>query len=108
MGWEEEKEDQKESDEIISHSNLEEELRIILEQVLQTALNNDFIKQKMSNLTAAQQCVIADRICLVKEKLLKNMVEKIQGDVFSNVITPQFVKECMQELSTELSDTFRF
>jgi len=86
----------------------EEGLTSILDSVLTTTFDqNPLIQQKFQKMSRAQQCLISDKIRLVKEK----MVEKLMQQSSSNgaeeknsqrEITPDDVKQCMQEIGAEM------
>lgn len=102
--WEEDQNDESKEDcEFISKNNAEEELRSLLDQVLQSALGSNILSQKMASLTTAQQCLMGDKIADAKERLLQTFMKKIQDDKsVEYVITPDIVKACMQEVAHEL------
>jgi len=93
--WEEENET---TDEYFTSNNAEEKLRAILDTVLQSALSN---VQTKKNINAAQQCIVADKICDAKERLVSNLLKKIENNDV-NVITPDIIHACMQEVAGEL------
>jgi len=104
--WEEEHEEQQDSEQIIPFSSSEEGLRTLLDTVLQSALSNVIKAQNSKNITAAQQCIVAEKVNTAKERLVQSLMKKINqnGETtpVQNVITPDIVKACMQEVALEL------
>jgi len=100
--WEEEHEDKEQQEQFsIPFSSSEESIRALLDTVLQSALSNVIVKKK--NITAAQQCIVADKVNTAKERLVQSLMKKINVNADQqNVITPDIVKACMQEVALEL------
>lgn len=79
------------------NNNSEGQIRDILDDVLKSALEKTGMNQKMNNLTAAQQCYMADRIVKAKERLLTKLMSsqsnhsKESGSAPQD-ITPEYVK----------------
>lgn len=88
----------------ISSSSPEDALQIVLNTVLQTALQKTGIMDKMVKLPASQQGFIAERIARAKEKLKNKLLEQAQvaEDGLERVITKENVLQCMQELQEDL------
>lgn len=91
-------------------------LRSILDSVLAKALENSGIYTKMTTqMSAAQQCFMADRIHQAKERLLTKLMDTTAhlssedgknnnnsgGGNKVKEITPELVRKCMEEIGTE-------
>lgn len=88
----------------ISSSSPEDALQLVLNTVLQTALQKTGIMDKMGKLPASQQGFIAERIARAKEKLKNKLLEQaqvVEGGL-ERVITKENVLQCMQELRGDL------
>lgn len=88
----------------ISSSSPEDALHMILNGVLQTALQKTGVMDRMEKLPQSQQGMIAERIANAKEKLMNKLLEQSQaGDGgLERVITKEHVLQCMQELQDDL------
>jgi hypothetical protein len=88
----------------ISSSSPEDALHMILNSVLQTALQKTGVMDRMEKLPQSQQGMIAERIAKAKEKLMNKLLEQsMVGDGgLERVITKEHVLQCMQELQDDL------
>ena len=82
--------------------NGEEGIRTVLDSVLMKAMSG--VSDQLGRLNPAQQRVVAAKIADAKEKLVTKMVEARDGTNGSGgtVITPAYVKQCMEEVGKEL------
>ena len=82
--------------------NGEEGIRTVLDSVLLKAMSG--VSDQLGRLNPAQQRVVAAKIADAKEKLLTKMVQARDGTNGSGgtVITPAYVKQCMEEVGKEL------
>ena len=90
--------------------NGEEGIRTVLDSVLMKAMTG--VSDQLGRLNAAQQRVVAAKIADAKEKLVAKMVEARDGGgsgggsandgAGRTVITPEYVKQCMEEVGKEL------
>ena len=80
----------------------EEGIRTVLDSVLLKAMSG--VSDQLGRLNPAQQRVVAAKIADAKEKLVTKMVEARDGSNGSGgtVITPAYVKQCMEEVGKEL------
>ena len=86
----------------------EEGIRTVLDSVLMKAMTG--VSDQLGRLNAAQQRVVAAKIADAKEKLVAKMVEARDGSgggcandgAGRTVITPEYVKQCMEEVGKEL------
>lgn len=88
----------------VSSSSPEDALRMILNNVLQTALQKTGVMDRMEKLPQSQQGMIAERIARAKEKLMNKLLEQsmIGDGGLQRVITKEHVLQCMQELQDDL------
>ena len=82
--------------------NGEDGIRTILDSVLLKAMSG--VSDQLGRLNPAQQRVVAAKIADAKEKLVTKMVQARDGTNGSGgtVITPAYVKQCMEEVGKEL------
>ena len=82
--------------------NGEEGIRTVLDSVLLKAMSG--VSDQLGRLNPAQQRVVAAKIADAKEKLVTKMVQARDGTNGSGgtVITPAYVKQCMEEVGKEL------
>ena len=82
--------------------NGEEGIRTVLDSVLLKAMSG--VSDQLGRLNPAQQRVVAAKIADAKEKLVTKMVQARDGSHGSGgtVITPAYVKQCMEEVGKEL------
>lgn len=85
---------------VIPLSTGEEGLRSILDTVLATAMQKSGVQSKMNQMTAAQQCFMADRIVKAKERMLRKLMQTNREQGVEE-ITPEHVRMCMEEIGTE-------
>lgn len=80
-------------------------LRNVIDAVLERALVQSKTLEKMSKLEASQRCFMADKITNVKEQLVQSLMKQLEGndDNFENVITPNHIKMCMEQLGRDLN-----
>lgn len=89
-------------------ASTEEEVRSVLDAVLVTALGT--VSDKMGRLDAAQSSWVAGRIASAKERLLERIVRDSDSQASGAGgggpldITPQYIRQCMQELGPELTE----
>ena len=79
--------------------NGEEGIRTVLDSVLLKAMSG--VSDQLGRLNPAQQRVVAAKIADAKEKLVTKMVQARDGKG-GTVITPAYVKQCMEEVGKEL------
>jgi len=92
-------------------------VRSTIDTIIQSALINSGVMEKMSKLPASQQLIVAERIATSKEKLIAKM-EQVEADLYRNksvadgeqqqngggvLITVEHVRKCMEELKQELN-----
>jgi len=99
----------------VSSTSKEDALRVVLDAVLQSAMQKAGIMSKMMKLEASQQSIMAGKIAKAKKKLTDKLLELSgggggDGDANSNgngggletVITTDHIKKCMEELKNDL------
>jgi hypothetical protein len=98
---------QMDDDEIsVTSTSQEDGLREVLDTILQSALQSSGVLQKMKSIHPSQQCVMAEKIANMKDKLLLKLLDKLKLDVdvgSDRVVTPELIKIVMTELGNELS-----
>lgn len=105
-------EDNVSDDEIsVSSTSKEDALTIILDTVLQNALQKAGIMEKMEKLDAFQQRLMADKISRAKQKLTDKLLEQVASNDADHenaavgvetVITKDHIAKCMEELQNDL------
>lgn len=96
----------KETNKVSSIRNIEQDLRLSLDDSLRVVLNSSFISKKVENLTAAEHCAMAEMVWNIKERLLRNMVMKckekqLEGE--NSTISPEFLKKSIEEIALEIN-----
>jgi hypothetical protein len=95
----------------VSSTSKEDALKIILDTVLQNALQKAGIVEKMKKLDAFQQRLMAEKIARAKRKLTEKLLEQVASDDgkdnenavgFETVITKEHIAKCMEELQNDL------
>lgn len=108
----------------VTSTSREDALKVVLNTVLQGALQKAGIGEKMNQLHPSQQSFMAEKIARAKEKLAENLMKQLNnsgaaataptgengagegeggeskngGDVEQGVITKEHVQKCMEEL----------
>jgi hypothetical protein len=107
--WEPPANDDIEDDEVSVGSNAnattrETSLRNVIDAVLEQALIQSKTLEKMSKLEASQRCFMADKITNAKEQLVQSLMKQLDesNDSLENVITPNHIKMCMEQLGRNL------
>jgi len=94
----------------VSSTSKEDALRVVLDTVLQSAMQKAGIMNKMMKLEPSQQSAMAEKIAKAKQKLTDNLLGQLNGngDEDSNgggletVITTDHIKKCMEGLQNDL------
>jgi hypothetical protein len=90
----------------VASATPEDALRTVVNTVLKTALVKSGVETKLKNMDAAMQAQMATKIANAKEKLIEKLLKvtsKVEGGESAfNVVTPQHIKICMEELGQEL------
>eukprot|EP00560_Eucampia_antarctica_P009623 CAMPEP_0197827288 /NCGR_PEP_ID=MMETSP1437-20131217/4103_1 /TAXON_ID=49252 ORGANISM="Eucampia antarctica, Strain CCMP1452" /NCGR_SAMPLE_ID=MMETSP1437 /ASSEMBLY_ACC=CAM_ASM_001096 /LENGTH=281 /DNA_ID=CAMNT_0043428077 /DNA_START=71 /DNA_END=916 /DNA_ORIENTATION=+ len=99
-----------EDDEVSVGSNAnattrETALTNVIDAVLERALVQSKTLEKMSKLGASQRCFMADKITQAKVQLVQTLMKQLEGndDSFENVITPNHIKMCMEQLGRDMN-----
>ena len=107
--WEPTNDDNVDDDEISVGSNAnattrETALRNVLDAVLERALIQSKTLEKMEKLEASQRCFMAEKITHTKEKLVQMLMKQFNDDdSFENVITPEHIRSCMEQLGQDIN-----
>jgi len=95
----------------VSSTSKEDALTILLDTVLQNALQKAGIAEKMKKLDAFQQRVMAEKISRAKQKLTDKLLEQLASDDgndnenkvgLETVVTKEHIARCMEELQNDL------
>jgi len=112
---------QSDDDISVASTSREDALRVVLDTVLQSAMQKAGVMGKMSKLEASQRSVMAEKIARVREKLTEKLMEQLNRDDadadaagnnggnsldndqgLEKVITKEHVAKVMQELQKDL------
>jgi hypothetical protein len=102
--------DNSDDDISVSSTSKEDALRVVLDTVLQSAMQKAGIMNKMMKLEASQQSAMAEKIAQAKQKLTEKLLEQLNGNDGDNsngggletVITTDHIKKCMEGLKNDL------
>jgi len=96
----------------VSSTSKEDALVVILDAVLQNALQKAGIVEKMKKLDAFQQRLMAEKISRAKQKLTDKLLEQLASEDdgkdnenkvgLETVITKEHIARCMEELQNDL------
>lgn len=90
----------------VASASQEDALRTVVNTVLQTALVKSGVEIKLKTMDAGMQAQMATKIANAKEQLIEKLL-KVTGEVkvgesALNVVTPEHIKICMEQLGQEL------
>mmetsp|Transcript_9289 Transcript_9289/g.10796 ORF Transcript_9289/g.10796 Transcript_9289/m.10796 type:complete len:316 (+) Transcript_9289:163-1110(+) len=102
-------EERNDDDISVTSASQEDGLRSLLDTILKSALKSTGVMTKMKSMEPSQQRFMAERIAQTKERLIEKFLEKIRSNDDTNldegvgrVITPELVKDVMEDLGKEL------